>query len=200
MFFPRRKLNFGRGFIETNARIEELLKRKDRVVVSIGGPARAGKTRFAKKLGHSTLHLDNYYRNIEEVEQRGLTFYDPASIDLARATEDVRKWLQGKAIRVPTYDMKSHKRIGFTTIEPGRVLVIEGLFALAQEFESVADLKIYVHARKRKRVSRRHKAGEAMGRRERTLREIRKRLKITEPKQKEHIMSRRESADIIIKS
>jgi len=109
------------------------------VVLGIAGCSGSGKStlaaELARLLGGVHFHLDNYYRDLGHLpfnERIQKNFDDPAMIESELLVEHVRQMALGQSIERPFYDFASHTRmVGQTdTITPGRLVVVEGLFAL----------------------------------------------------------------------
>ena len=99
----------------------------------------------------SDLNQDNYYRDQSDIpfEARLGTNYDhPAAFDWALLREHLDALLAGVPIEMPEYDFTQHTRSSQTTrIMPGRVVVLEGFFALYdEELRSRMNLKVFVDA------------------------------------------------------
>ena len=124
------------------------------VVVGIGGCSGSGKTLVARELARilSGTHfpLDHYYRDLSHLpsEQRGQQdFDDPGMLNPTSLTKHVAELAKGRPIDRPLYDFSTHTRVAGATerIKPGRVLVVDGIFALYYEsLRPLYDLAIYV--------------------------------------------------------
>jgi len=93
----------------------------------------------------------NYYRDQSDIpfESRLHTNYDhPAAFDWALLREQLDALLAGVPIEMPEYDFTQHTRAAHTTrVLPGRVVVLEGFFALYdEELRSRMGLKVFVDA------------------------------------------------------
>jgi uridine kinase len=109
------------------------------VVVGIAGCSGSGKTTLAAVIARTLegihFHLDDYYLDLghmpyeERVKQN---FDDPKLIESELLVRHVAALARGEAVERPIYDFSTHTRVlGRTThVEPGRFLVVEGLFAL----------------------------------------------------------------------
>lgn len=197
----KRALTLNDGISETRKRAEDLLRGKERIVVGITGPASAGKSFIADKLGWPTMRLDDYYKDVEHVDGKGLSFFDPASNNLERAASDIRRWLRGEPFEPPMHDMSTHRTVGKREpIKPGRVLVVEGLFTLLPELKDFIDLKVYVDSPTRKKLLRSYKRAMSGERRKKSLMRLIREGPRKKRQQYEHIYSKRDEADIIIKN
>jgi uridine kinase len=124
-------------------------------LVGIAGPSCSGKTELAhwlrRRTGAPVLNLDHYYRNLDHLplEVRAATNFDePASVDHDEILRDARLLSEGGAIHAPEYDFARHTRTkGETVIEPGPLVILEGLFALYwPELRDLLAVKLFVSA------------------------------------------------------
>lgn len=127
-------------------------------VIGVAGGSGSGKTtvtrRVIETLGAgavSVLNQDNYYRDQSDIpfEARLHTNYDhPDAFDWALLRAHLDALLAGVAIEMPEYDFTQHTRAPHTTrVLPGRVVVLEGFFALYDEqLRDKMHLKVFVDA------------------------------------------------------
>lgn len=124
-------------------------------LVGIAGPSCSGKSEIAHWLsgrtGAPVLNLDHYYRSFdsEPLEVRAARNFDePASVDHDEIIRHVRALASGRAVRAPRYDFATHTRTtGGDLIEPARIVIFEGLFALYwPELRELFGTRIYVDA------------------------------------------------------
>ncbi|WP_027480185.1 uridine kinase [Deinococcus radiodurans] len=127
-------------------------------VIGVAGGSGAGKTTVTRRVietvgreGVAVLNQDNYYRDQSDIpfESRLHTNYDhPAAFDWALLREQLDALLAGVPIEMPEYDFTQHTRAAHTTrVLPGRVVVLEGFFALYdEELRSRMGLKVFVDA------------------------------------------------------
>jgi uridine kinase len=124
------------------------------LVVGVGGCSGSGKTSVARELARilSGTHfpLDHYYRDLSHLpsEQRGQQdFDDPEMLESDLLARHVGELAKGRSIDRPLYDFSTHCRALNRTerIEPGCVLVVDGIFALHYDgLRPLYDLAIYV--------------------------------------------------------
>jgi uridine kinase len=124
-------------------------------LLGIAGPSCSGKTELARWLSRQTgahiLNLDHYYKGLAHLplEVRARTNFDePASVDSLQIFADAGLLAAGHSIRAPLYDFATHARAaGDEVIEPGSLVILEGLFALYwPELRALLDFKFYVDA------------------------------------------------------
>jgi uridine kinase len=109
------------------------------VMMAVAGASGSGKTtlavELARTLGGLHFSLDTYYRDLGHLpmEERALqNFDDPAMIDVSLLALHISALAQGHEIERPLYSFAEYTRArGKTeTIQPGALVVVEGLFAL----------------------------------------------------------------------
>lgn len=118
-------------------------------IIGIAGSSGSGKSELSRRLSTATgapvVSLDSYYRDLTHLplEVRAQTNFDePASLDDALLLAQCTALANGQAIDVPHYDFACHTRVaGIQTIQPGDIVIIEGLFTLYWN-----DLRHLLHA------------------------------------------------------
>jgi len=124
------------------------------VVLAIAGCSGSGKTTLAAELARTLsgvhFHFDNYYRNLDHMPlpERALQNFDhPALIEDELLGSHVAALAAGHSIERPVYDFSTYTRVsGATeTVQPGPVLLVEGLFALYYpQLLPLYDLRVYI--------------------------------------------------------
>lgn len=134
--------------------------------IGLAGGSGSGKTTIAEAVVErlegrvALLPHDAYYRHMPELtfEERTKVNYDhPASLETGLLVKHLESLRAGAAIEHPVYDFATHLRSDETVrIEPGRVVVVEGILVLAEpELRSELDLKIFVDTDPDVRLARR---------------------------------------------
>ena len=115
----------------------------DVIVIGVAGGTGSGKTTLVKALVNrfgdniTVLSHDNYYKRHDDLsyEERTKLNYDhPDAFDTDMMIEHLQQLKSGKAIECPTYDYTIHNRAEETiTIEPRKVIVVEGILIFASK-------------------------------------------------------------------
>lgn len=136
------------------------------IIIGIAGGTGSGKSTFTNRLKEefkeevAVIYHDNYYRDQSDIsfEDRKKTNYDhPDSIETELLVEHLKQLKEGHSIHCPVYDYSQHNRSDeVTTVEPKRVILLEGILVLADErLRDLIDIKVYVEADADERILRR---------------------------------------------
>ena len=136
------------------------------IIIGIAGGTGSGKSTFTNRIKDefgadvAVLYHDNYYRDQSHMtfEERTKTNYDhPDSIETELLIEHLNELKKGNAIECPVYDYSQHNRSNkVTTVEPKRVILLEGILVLADErLRDLIDIKVFVEADADERILRR---------------------------------------------
>jgi uridine kinase len=133
-------------------------------LVLIAGPSASGKTTFSKRLAIQLLalgiaplpiELDNYFVDREATPKDETGQFDYESIgalDLSRLNGDLRRLIEGEAVRQPHYNFKQGRSEEGDTVSlgPDQVLLLEGIHglnpALVPEIPPGQTFRVYVSA------------------------------------------------------
>lgn len=128
------------------------------LTIGIAGGTGSGKTTVVRKIIESlpkdevaVLPQDCYYKDNAHIplETRLTMNYDePASIEWALLTKQLRELKEGKTIEMPTYDFITCSRLKETvTVKPREVVVVEGILVLTDKsLRDMLDVKVFVDA------------------------------------------------------
>jgi uridine kinase len=141
------------------------------LIIGIAGGSGSGKTTIAQKVRASIalldpelqaedasiearervtiLEHDAYYRDRPDLtydERNQLNFDHPDSLETSLLVEHLKALREGRAVDVPIYDFKSHRRAEATRrVYPLPVLIVEGILVFVDAaLREQLDVKIYV--------------------------------------------------------
>ena len=126
-------------------------------IIGIAGGSGSGKTTFTHKVLNlvkdervGLLHQDSYYlpEPPQDLKINDEPNFDhPAAFDWELLRAHLEELKSGKAVETPVYDYKiSRRTINTLTVGPGKVLLVEGIFALwDEEIRKLMDLMCYLH-------------------------------------------------------
>jgi uridine kinase len=118
--------------------------RGPRTVVGVTGAVASGKSTLARALSTCVVSTDHYLPDYDRTPEpvRDL----PESSDLERLARDLGELRAGRATRIPHWSFDAHARIGEQHVEPGAVIVVEGLHALHDLPRAHVDVAVFVDA------------------------------------------------------
>ena len=90
-------------------------------------------------------------------ERKKVNYDSPESLETDLMISHLKALKEGKSIECPLYDYTVHNRLKETvTIEPKRVIIVEGILALEnEELRNLIDIKVFVEADADERILRR---------------------------------------------
>jgi uridine kinase len=123
-------------------RVVELLRRRDLVLVGIGGRGGAGKTTLAHMIpGAVVIGTDE--------------FWDGTGFDLGRLRRQAfEPLLAGRDARFASFDWKAQEPRGERVVRPHGPIVVEGVCALHRLFRDDYQLRVWVEAPRELRLAR----------------------------------------------
>lgn len=137
------------------------------VVVEIAGGSASGKTSaVAKKVrdvfGSEALivSMDDYYRGktfMSSEEEKGniLNWDQPEALNINLLRQNLEDLKKGNSTEKPTYDFKTSEPSGTEKINPKKIIIIEGLFALNDAIKDQGDVRAFVDIGMHGRILRR---------------------------------------------
>lgn len=187
--------------MEFNEGVEHLINKieEGNSVISIAGGSCSGKTTLhnilRKEYNITSFPLDAYYKKKED--RTSDNFDHPDALDLGLARTQLYILKQGKTIDMPVYSFTEHDRIGSEKVKPSGIIVMEGIFALHDMFNSISDYKVFVESSidnmKKRRIERDQKE------RGRSYESIENQLnEQVIPMHKKYVQPQMQKADIVI--
>lgn len=198
------------------ARLMEIITEKmdssdQPVIVEIAGGSASGKTsRVAEavkqKFGTAAVMvtMDDYYRGATYMKGQAeqgvnLNWDQPEAVDIPLVREHLAQLKAGQPIQKPAYDFKTGTRVGSETVEPGRVVIVEGLFALNDEISSLGDVRVFVDIGPHGRIIRRlMRDVNRTGQKPQDI--LKYFAEVVEPMHEKYIQSTKGNADIVIRN
>ncbi|MFZ4574785.1 MAG: uridine kinase family protein [Phycisphaerales bacterium] len=113
-------------------------------VVALGGPAGAGKTTLANRLGATVLSTDWYLPDYDNTPEHLRDV--PESADLSLLAHHLDQLRSGRAVEAPIWSFHTHRREGVRTITPSALITVEGIHALFPLLLPLVDLPVFVEA------------------------------------------------------
>ena len=103
---------------------------------------------MAHLLNGTVLSLDHYYLALPHLtpEERAAQNFDhPSSLDWPLIEEQLTALRRGESILRPEYDFAVHtRREAMHPMEPARVILVDGIFALYERIRPLYDLAVFV--------------------------------------------------------
>lgn len=138
------------------AYVEPRLAHDKPLIVGIAGGSASGKTTVAaninRQLGdqHAVLFSQDLFQFGSEFVGHKTSLYkwdDPKNFDLESNQLALNNLRASRSASVPSFDLLTNNRRGTTLIDPRKVIVWEGIYALlTPEIRSVIDLKVFIDA------------------------------------------------------
>lgn len=130
------------------ARLDTLLRERERVIIAIDGPCAAGKTTLAAALAErydcNVFHMDDFFLRPEQ--RKPQRFAEPGgNVDYERFRAEVLEPLKtGGEFSYRQYDCKTLSLAQPIKVCPNRLSVIEGSYSHHPYFGEPYDLKIFL--------------------------------------------------------
>lgn len=180
--------------------LQEIGKVKDIVIASVAGIGASGKStltqNIAARLGNDVaiLGTDDYLIPKAERRKLGITIGNPVSTKLDLLGDHLERIKRGETVTQPVYYGETKER----EFVPGKYVILEGTWALAEKFHHLFDLKIYIERDIELQKARRFERDTTI--KGQTREEI---LKLLYARQQEfdfHITPNKRYADIVLRS
>ncbi len=188
---------------------EKMTKCEGNIVIEIAGGSASGKTSavtntIKKIFGTNALVLstDDYYygktfMDAEAEKGNKLNWDQPEALNLNLFRQHLAQLKSGKSIEKPIYDMKINEPIGTEKMNPKKLIIAEGLFALDEKLKNEGDIKVFVdtgiHGRLIRRLLR-----DIQRTNQKPADILRYFSQVVEPMHKKYIENTKKNADLII--
>lgn len=124
------------------------------LVIGIAGGSGSGKTHLAHELASKVgeenvlvLSMDQYFCTHDDPtsDPADINFDHPKHLDFNLLVKHIRLLQEGKNIFAPGYDFRNRTRVWATDpTKPKPIIILEGLFVLAQPIVSLCDIACYL--------------------------------------------------------
>lgn len=138
--------------------INELINKKDRIIIAIEGGCTSGKTTLASKLSEiydaNVIHMDDFFlpfemRTEERMKEIG------GNIDYDRFNAEVaEKIIKNETFSYGIFDCSSGKIKNTVTVEPKRLNIVEGVYSMHPLFDKIYTLKAFLMISKDEQITR----------------------------------------------
>jgi adenylate cyclase len=207
---PRYELNEGISKLVESIR-EKISQKEGPIIVEVAGGSASGKTsavamKIKEYFGEDALifSMDDYYRGktyMDEQAQGGnvLNWDQPEALNLELLQKHLEQLKKGEAIEKPIYSMKTGEQDGVEEVQPKRIIIVEGLFALNDAIKGQGDVKAFVDIGTHGRILRRLLRDiERTGQRPADI--LKYFSQVVEPMHEKHIQNTLGNADLIVKN
>jgi uridine kinase len=193
--------------------VDTIKEKKDKssnsIIVEIAGGSASGKTSAVSSMVRKVfssesvvLSMDDYYRGktfMNSPEGSGLNWDQPEALNLELLQRHLSDLKLGKSIEKPVYDMGISEPVSTEKVEPSKIIIIEGLFALNDAIKDEGDVKAFVDIGTHGRILRRLLRDiERTGQKPADI--LNYFSEIVEPMHEKYIQNTKENADIVIKN
>ncbi len=130
------------------ARVDRMMREKDRVILAIEGGSASGKTTLGELIGRvygcPVFHMDDFFlrpeqRTAERYAQPG------GNVDRERFLEEVLAPLrQGQPVRYRRFDCQTFSLLPPVTVLPERLCVVEGAYSMHPDLAGYYDLSVFL--------------------------------------------------------
>lgn len=131
------------------AKTDGLLAKQERVLVALEGGSASGKTTLAALLeriyGCTVFHMDDFFLRPEQRTPERLA--EPGgNVDRERAAQEILLPLtERRPVSFRRYDCQTRTLLPPVTVEPERLVVVEGAYSMHPELAEHYDLSVFLH-------------------------------------------------------
>ena len=149
---PVKRLSWSEAPLAIMALVSSRRRGDAPVLVGVTGPVGSGKSTLAGRLGGVIVSTDDYLPDYEGLPEHERDL--PERADLRRLRQNLGELRAGGPARAPVWCFHEHRRTGERVIEPGSLVVCEGIHALHERVAELYDVRVYVEAPRDVRWSR----------------------------------------------
>jgi len=200
---PKYELEEGIGKLIEKIK-EKMAQIEGTIIVEVAGGSASGKTskvaeQVKKEFGEDAIifSMDNYYHGGKYVKENGLNFDQPEAIDIDLYKRHLQQLKEGKSVPELKYDFGDNPPETIGELQPRKIIIVEGLFALHNKLKELGDVKAFVdigtHGRMVRRLLR-----DVVERKQRPDDIIDYFAEIVEPMHEKYIEATKKNADFII--
>ncbi len=129
-------------------KIKNLISEKSNAVIAIDGCCASGKTTLAEKIaeeiGAQVIHTDDFFLLVEMRTPERLAM-PGGNIHYERFVDEVINGIKsGKPFEHRIFNCKTGNYGGTKTVDPKKLVIIEGAYSLRPEFADIYDYKIFM--------------------------------------------------------
>ena len=183
---------------------EKMVQTEGTIIVEVAGGSASGKTskvaeQVKEKFSNDAIifSMDNYYRGGNYTRKNDLNFDQPEAIDINLYKKHLQQLKEGKLIPELKYDFGDNPPETIGELQPQKIIIVEGLFALHDSLEKIGDVKTFVdigtHGRMIRRLLR-----DVVERGQKPDDIIKYFAEIIEPMHEKYIEDTKKNADFII--
>jgi len=145
-----------------------ILQGREVVLVAVGGGSSSGKTskvalKIKEAFGENAylISADDYYRGTAFMQEQAaqgktLNWDQPEAVEMDLLVSHLQLLRLGGSIKKPIYNVKDGTRLTeMETVQPVKVIIVEGLFVLDDRIANICDLCIFVEIGPHGRMIRR---------------------------------------------
>ena len=183
---------------------EKMAQTEGTIIIEVAGGSASGKTsrvaeQVKEKFGDNAIifSMDNYYRGGNYARENSLNFDQPEAIDIDLYKKHLQQLKEGESIPELKYDFGDNPPETIGELQPQKIIIVEGLFALHDDLEKIGDVKTFVdigtHGRMIRRLLR-----DVVERGQKPDDIIEYFAEIVEPMHEKYIEDTKKNADFII--
>ena len=177
---------------------KEIKPNKTPYIIGVAGGSGSGKSFISsmiqKQFNCVVLKIDDYYKRKTRINNKDI----PQALNLDLVKQHLIKIHMGQEIIKPVYTFALDKDY-FETLQPEKIIILDGLFALNEKFINQLDLKIFLDASEEIRFERRLKRDmEERGCCKEAI--IKRWQETVEPMYQKYVLPQKNKADLIIKN